>query len=120
MRAKQGELKSQTRQRAFQPRGGLGDDLLETARLELQPREQVCQKVDERLRVAIERAAGDDERLEIVLPGRQGLHLRGGSDAAGDRSDAAGDLRVVAARRAAVRQGAAEQRQEILLLRRQH
>ena len=120
MRAQQGELKSQARERAFQARGDLGDDLLEAARLDFQAGDEICQKLDERLRVAVKRAAGDDERLEVVIADRQGLDLRRGSDPPGDGGDPAGDLRVVLARRATVRQRAAEQRQQVFLFGREH
>jgi len=116
VRAQQCELKPKPGERALQARGDLGDDLLEAAGLDFQPRDEVRKQLDEGLRIAVESPARDDEGLEVVIAHRKGLHLRRGSDAAGHGRDPARDLRVVGAGRAAVGQDAAEEREQVLLL----
>ena len=116
MSAQQRELKAQAGERALEARADLGDDLLQAFWFDLQTRHEVGQQLDERLGVAIERASGHDEGLEVVVACGKRLHLSGGADAPGMRGDARGDLHVVLPRRSALRQDAAEQGEKVLLL----
>ena len=61
VRAQDRELEGQAGDRALETRADLRDDLLQALGLGLEPREEVGQQLDERLRVAVERAAGDHE-----------------------------------------------------------
>ena len=67
MRAQQGELKDQARDRGLETRADLGDDLLQASRLDLEPGDKVRQQLDERLCIAVESAPGHDKRLQVVV-----------------------------------------------------
>ena len=113
------ELKAEAGQRALQARADLGDDLPQPLRLDLQPRDQVGHQLDERLRVPVEGAPRDDERLQVVVARGQRLHLRRRADATGVGRDASCDLNIILPGRPALREHAAEQWKQVFLIRRE-
>ena len=67
VRAQERELEPEPGKRALEAGADLSDDLLEPMRLDLESGDEVGKKVDELRGIAVEGAAGDHERLEVVI-----------------------------------------------------
>src|SRR5258708_27827915 len=67
VRAKNRELEAEAGQRALQASRHLGDDFLQSLRLDLEASDEISQKLDEWLRVAVQGSTRHHERFDVVV-----------------------------------------------------